>query len=141
MYHYVGVQPVVTCSQLRHYHVLWPSKKVVDILFVTWPQITFDNGGLFLVAQQVMWHVVALSMYLPLRACLLVRFASPGTPQWADIYWMPTLQLLLSSCTSSFCNSLLVRACSTVRSTAMEVFCFVSVTRELAFINASESAL
>ena len=66
---HVGVRSVVSCVQYHHYHLLWPTTKVVDILLLTWCHKRFGNGGLLLVA-----HLVALSMHLPLKTCLLLNF-------------------------------------------------------------------
>ena len=123
----------------HHYHLFWPTKKMVGILLLT----CLDIGGLFLVAHISTWLLtlapgcsVCASSFASLSAC-----SFPGTPHWAGIHWRATLQLLLSSCRAfARCgNSLLVRACRTgstsVRNTAMELFFFESTTEEMAFIN------
>ena len=56
---HVDVQSPVSWSQSHHYHLLWLTKKVIDILLLTWPYNRFDNGRLFLVA-----HISIYLLYL-----------------------------------------------------------------------------
>ena len=68
---HVCVPLVVSCSQSHHYHLLWPTQKVVGIFLLTWHHKRFCNDGIFLIADISNW-LLCLCTLLCQRVCLFI---------------------------------------------------------------------
>ena len=76
---YVCVPLVDSCSQSHHYHLLWPTKKMVGTLLLTWNHKLFGNGGLFLVAHISTWLLCLCTCFASVSACRSSRVSTEGS--------------------------------------------------------------
>ena len=72
---FLGLQSVFSRSQSHHYYFLWPAKKVIDSISLSWPHERFDNGCLFLVAHISVW-LLCLCTFPCKLVCLFVGLIS-----------------------------------------------------------------
>ena len=68
---------VVSCSQSRHYHFLWPTMKMEGIFLLTWYHNRVGKDGIFLVATLALGCSICAPYFASLSAC-----SFPGTPHW-----------------------------------------------------------
>ena len=139
LFMYVSVHPNVSCVQSYHHHLLWPTKRVISILLLTWHHTRFGNGGLFLVAHISTWLFCLCTFHCELVCLLINRNGRVSTEGPLCSSWAVAEDLLN---VAIWCWSGVVK----MRAHLWEIhpWCssgFESTAREMAFTNASDCCI